>query len=141
MRLFLLFAALTAAATLAACDSTPGATTCPDTGVVTVADSSIGTGQPASGGFTATYVGRLAADGSVFDQGTNVRFSNVIPGFRQGVTGRTATEDTPAIAPMRANGGRRLIFIPASFGYGAQGASDVIPSCADLIFDVTLIEP
>ena len=136
MRAFLLAASLLA---LAACDAAPGVASCPDTGVVTVADSVVGTGQPASGGFTVDYVGRLAADGSVFDQGRLVN-RNVITGFRQGVVGRAATDDAPAIAPMRP-GGIRSIFIPATFGYGAQGAGDVIPPCADLIFDVILIEP
>lgn len=133
---FSLLAVLVGAAALSACDASVD--TCPDTGLVTVADSVLGTGQPASGSFTVDYVGRLAADNTVFDSG-RISNSNVIQGFRQGVTGRAATDSAPAIAPMRP-GGIRRIFIPANFGYGPFEVGP-IPACSDLIFDVTLIDP
>lgn len=141
MRLVLLSAVVGLAALLAACDSNTVDNSCPGTGLVTVVDSVVGTGQEASGSFVASYVGRLAATGDTFDVGTRVQFSSTVAGFRQGVTGRAATGDAPAIAPMRANGGIRRIFVPANFGYRRTGVPDVIPSCADLIFDVELIDP
>lgn len=135
MRLALVPFALAALA-FAACDS--AVTSCPDTGIVTVADSVVGTGQPASGGFEADYIGRLASNGTVFDQG-RLNNVNVIRGFQQGVTGRAATDDAPAITPMRP-GGIRRIFIPANFAYGPNPVGP-IPACSDLIFDVSLIQP
>ena len=113
-------------------------TTCPDTGLVTVADSVIGVGQEASGGFTVDYVGRLASDNTIFDRG-QIANRQVIVGFQQGVTGRAATASAPAIAPMRPDGIRR-IFIPARFGYGSI-PNGPIPACSDLIFEVTLLDP
>ena len=66
----------------------------------------------------------------------------VVPGFRQGIGGREATDDLPGIDPMRI-GERRRITIPPNLGYGYAGrynsAGDhVIPRCATLEFDVTL---
>jgi FKBP-type peptidyl-prolyl cis-trans isomerase FkpA len=37
-------------------------------------------------------------------------------------------------------GGKRTIQIPSEFGYGRRGAGNVIPSNADLIFDVELLD-
>jgi len=44
------------------------------------------------------------------------------------------------VAGMRV-GGRRLLFIPADYGYGARGTPDgTIPPNAGLVFDVELVE-
>lgn len=144
-RAVLLVAAL-AAPLLAACDTTPAppATCPPSVDVVAVADSAVGTGQAASQTSTVTvmYVGRRAADGVVFDSSavpTTFNLGGVVAGFRQGIGGRPAVGEAPAIAPMRI-GGRRRIFVPTRFGYWTQPRGELLPSCTDLIFDVTLVD-
>lgn len=117
-------------------------------GVTTVEDLVETQSQAASPTRTVVvdYVGRLA-DGEVFDETTTspVAFSltRVVPGFREGIGGRTATDDVPAISPMRI-GERRRITIPPNKGYGflgqynSSGTEHVIPRCSTLEFDVTL---
>jgi peptidylprolyl isomerase len=77
------------------------------------------------------YVGVLA-DGTVFDSsvahGQPFTFTlgpGVIVGWQQGLVG------------MR-EGGRRLLVIPPSLGYGANGLGPIPPN-ATLIFDVELL--
>ncbi|HZV37229.1 MAG TPA: FKBP-type peptidyl-prolyl cis-trans isomerase, partial [Pseudoxanthomonas sp.] len=36
-------------------------------------------------------------------------------------------------------GGRRTLLVPAADGYGSDGAGDVIPPGASLVFDVELL--
>lgn len=79
------------------------------------------------------YQGRLE-DGTVFDdshkRGEPISFTlgkgQVIKGWDQGIEGMTVGE-------------KRTLTIPPELGYGEQGAGDVIPPNATLIFDVELV--
>ena len=81
------------------------------------------------------YTGSLA-DGSVFDSSMNpgrepftftLGAGSVIKGWDLGVEGMKV-------------GGKRKLTIPPELGYGDQGAGDVIPPGATLIFEVDLLE-
>lgn len=81
------------------------------------------------------YVGKLAADGSVFDssrdRGQPFQFTigvgQVIKGWDEGV--------------MRMSKGQKAILnIPSAKGYGRSGAGAAIPPNADLIFEVELLD-
>lgn len=78
------------------------------------------------------YEGRLL-DGTVFDssiaRGTPaaMRVDGVIPGWQE------------ALQAMR-EGDKWRLWIPSDLGYGAQGASRVIPPHSVLVFEVELIE-
>ena len=79
------------------------------------------------------YQGRLE-DGTVFDdshkRGEPITFTlgkgQVIKGWDQGIEGMAVGE-------------KRTLTIPPELGYGEQGAGDVIPPNATLIFDVELV--
>ena len=80
------------------------------------------------------YVGVLGRDGSEFDSswgrgGQPVSFplDGVIPGFRNGIAGMQ-------------EGGRRVISMPPSDGYGANGAPPVIGPNEPLVFVVDLLQ-
>lgn len=102
---------------------------------LTATDVVVGTGAEAKSGMqvTVNYTGMLP-DGTVFDasskHGQAFTFAlgagQVIKGWDIGVAG------------MKVGGKRRLI-VPPSYGYGAQGAGNVIPPNATLIFDVELL--
>jgi FKBP-type peptidyl-prolyl cis-trans isomerase len=102
-----------------------------------VRDEVVGTGATATTGDTVTvnYVGALT-NGSVFDSSANhpetaagfvftLGQGRVIPGWEQGILGMKV-------------GGKRLLVIPASLGYGAQ-ANGPIPANSTLIFQVELL--
>jgi len=98
-------------------------------------DQTIGTGEPAVAGQTATvhYTGWLE-NGNKFDSSVDrgqpfsfpLGAGRVIKGWDEGVAGMKV-------------GGKRKLTIPASLGYGTRGAGGVIPPNATLIFDVELL--
>ena len=107
---------------------------------LTAQDEQTGTGAAAQPGDTVTvnYTGKLT-DGTVFDTSVGKQpFSftlgagQVIPGWDQGLVGMKV-------------GGKRLLVIPASLAYGAQGITNpqtgqvIIPPNATLTFEVDLL--
>jgi peptidylprolyl isomerase len=104
-------------------------------------DLAVGSGPEASPTDTVTvqYVGTLYKGGnkpfdSSWTRGQAAQFSltGVVPGFTEGIGGGNGTP------PMKV-GGRRLIIMPASMGYGAQSPSADIPANSPLIFVVDLV--
>lgn len=101
-------------------------------------DLVVGTGPAATPKSTVTvqYVGVLYKNGTPFDsswgRGQAAQFSltGVVPGFTQGIGGNAT------VPPMKV-GGRRIIIMPSSLGYGAQ-ASGPIPANSALVFVVDL---
>ena len=114
-----------------------------DSGGFVKIDVKTGTGKEAVSGkmvsvhYTGWLFDKSAADnkGKKFDSSRdrpgNFTFplgaGRVIKGWDQGVQGMKV-------------GGQRTLIIPPSMGYGARGASNIIPPNATLIFDVELME-
>lgn len=106
-----------------------------------VKDLKVGDGTAATPTSTVTvqYVGVRYADGKQFDASwdhggaTSFSLQQVVPGFTQGIGGNGT------VAPMKI-GGRRLMILPASLGYGASGTPDgSIPPNAPIVFVVDLV--
>ncbi len=103
-----------------------------------VKDLVVGKGKAATPSSTVTvqYVGVLYENGTKFDsswdrgQATSFSLQQVVKGFTEGIGGASG------IAPMKV-GGRRIMILPASLGYGAQ-AQGSIPANAPLVFVVDL---
>lgn len=99
-------------------------------------DLIVGTGAQAKSGSTVTvnYVGALYKDGKVFDASwkrnqtftTPLSTGSVIPGWVQGIQGMKV-------------GGRRVLIIPPSLGYGSTAQSG-IPANSTLVFVVDLLK-
>jgi peptidylprolyl isomerase len=101
-------------------------------------DLVVGKGKTATPKSTVTvqYVGALYKDGKVFDsswsrnQPAQFSLAQVVKGFTDGIGGTTG------VTPMKV-GGRRLMILPASLGYGAQ-ANGSIPANSPLVFVVDM---
>ncbi len=102
-------------------------------GQVVTQDEVVGTGPAAMPGDTLSvhYTGKLQ-DGTVFDSSAGrapytlvLGAGNVIPGWEQGLVGMQA-------------GGKRLLIIPPSLGYGANDYGP-IPGNSTLVFDVEVV--
>ena len=101
-----------------------------------IRDLIVGKGPAAKSGQTLNvqYVGVLFKNGKQFDaswdRGQPFSFplgqGQVIPGWDKGIVGMHV-------------GGRRLLTIPASLAYGAQGQPPTIPPNSALIFAIDLI--
>jgi peptidylprolyl isomerase len=104
-----------------------------------IIDTKVGAGPSPKTGQTCVmhYTGWLYENGakgkkfdSSVDRGEPFEFKigqrQVIAGWDEGV------------ASMKV-GGKRTLIIPAALGYGAQGAGNVIPPNATLMFDVELL--
>jgi FKBP-type peptidyl-prolyl cis-trans isomerase len=102
-------------------------------------DLVVGTGKAATPTSTVTvqYVGVLYKTGKKFDsswsrgQPTSFPLTGVVKGFTQGIGGTTG------VAPMKI-GGRRIMILPSSLGYGVAGSGATIPPNAPLVFVVDL---
>ena len=104
-----------------------------------IIDTKVGTGASPKTGQTCVmhYTGWLYENGtkgkkfdSSVDRGQPFEFKigthQVIAGWDEGVSSMKV-------------GGKRTLIIPPALGYGAQGAGNVIPPNATLIFDVELL--
>jgi FKBP-type peptidyl-prolyl cis-trans isomerase FkpA len=131
---------------LAACkrrEEAPSAPAKADTSAVSFQkiDTTVGTGATATAGkrVTVNYTGWLYLPdapqhhGEQFDSSVGRKpftfqlgSGMVIPGWDQGVDGMKV-------------GGKRTLVIPATLGYGAEGAGPIPPN-ANLIFDVELLD-
>lgn len=95
-----------------------------------------GTGiQPVTGKKVKVhYTGKLL-DGTVFDSSIERGTPIDIP-----IGQRAVIEGWDKGIPLMKEGGKATLIIPSKMGYGAQGAGNVIPPNATLIFDVELVE-
>ena len=116
----------------------------PDSGVAALQTSDVagGSGVEAKTGstvrvhYTGWFYDQAAADrrGKRFDSskdGAPFEFrlgaGEVIPGWDEGIVGMKV-------------GGTRILTIPPALGYGASGASGIIPPNATLVFEVELMD-
>jgi FKBP-type peptidyl-prolyl cis-trans isomerase FkpA len=138
-----LIAAFVAVLSLSACgggSSSGAGTTAPSPATLTKTDISIGTGADAVAGKTVkvNYTGWLYSDTATGNKGAQFDTSvgktpfefklgagAVIAGFDQGVTGMKV-------------GGKRVVMIPGSLGYGAAGAPGIPPNNG-LVFEIELL--
>lgn len=100
-----------------------------------IEDVEEGTGHEAKSGdrIVIHYTG-IFDDGEKFDSSvdrgapfeTQIGVGHVIAGWDKGIPGMKV-------------GGKRKLYIPYTMAYGEEGAGDVIPPLADLIFDVELL--
>jgi len=140
----------TTGTTGSASTTAPAATSAPATGAaggtaitradgLKIEDLVVGTGATAEAGKTVSvnYTGWLIEKSkadhfdSSLDRGQPFDFplgqGRVIKGWDEGVAGMKV-------------GGKRMLTIPPSLGYGSQGAGGVIPPNATLVFEVDLLD-
>jgi FKBP-type peptidyl-prolyl cis-trans isomerase FkpA len=119
-----------------------------DPAALTKTDISIGTGLEAVNGarVQVNYTGWLYSSaassagykGAKFDAstagkpftfviGATGNSESVIPGFSQGVLGMKV-------------GGKRIVIMPSSLGYGSTGVAGAIPANNGLVFDIELVK-
>jgi len=127
---------------LAACSPQPPAFTGGDIDALAVEDTVVGDGNQARVGdlVSVHYTGWLH-DASA-PEGRGERFDTSLERgrpfeFRIGA-GRVIRGWDEGVAGMR-EGGRRVLMVPAEYGYGDRGASNVIPPGASLVFEVELL--
>lgn len=98
-----------------------------------------GTGEVAKAGDTVAmnYTGTLA-DGTTFDSNVDPTFKHVEPFVFTIGAGQVIKGWDVGIAGMKV-GEKRKLEINPDFGYGANGAGNVIPPNATLIFEVELL--
>ena len=101
-------------------------------------DITIGTGAEAKSGDSVkvNYTGTLV-DGTVFDSSVDPKFKHVEPFIFNLGTGQVIKGWDIGVAGMKV-GGKRLLIIPPSFGYGDQDQGP-IPANSILIFEVELL--
>ena len=99
-------------------------------------DTKVGTGAEAAAGKTvAVHYSGFLLDGKKFDSSLDrgqpfvfqLGAGQVIKGWDQGVQGMKV-------------GGKRKLTIPSALAYGEQGAGNVIPPNATLVFEVELLK-
>ena len=76
------------------------------------------------------YKGTLMSDNSMFDENTDgieLSLNAVIEGWKIGIT-------------LIKEGGKIILYIPSNLGYGCSNLGNTIPSNANLIFEVEIIE-
>jgi peptidylprolyl isomerase len=103
-------------------------------------DLEIGTGATANAGRIAVihFTGWLDENGKKGDKIYNSRDRGKPVAFKIG-TDSVIRAWNIGVAGMKA-GGRRRLMVPSEMAYGAKGSGDVIPSHADLIYEIELIE-
>ena len=105
----------------------------PEPTELVIEDITVGSGEAAAPGATVEvhYLG-VTFEGEEFDaswnRGESIEFplNGLIRGWQEGIPGMKV-------------GGRRVLTIPPSMGYGAQGAGGVIKGGETLIFVVDLL--
>ena len=113
-----------------------------DSGGLTKIDIKIGAGKEATPSKTVSvhYTGWLFDKSAANNKGKKFDSSRDRPGnftFPLGA-GRVIKGWDQGVQGMKV-GGQRTLIIPPSMGYGARGASNIIPPNATLVFDVELM--
>jgi len=87
------------------------------------------------------YSGWLEADGTRFDSSLVPRQSGgLAQAFKFTIGEGGVIRGWDAGVPGMKEGGKRRLIIPAALGYGVEGSPPSIPSNANLIFDIELLE-